>query len=153
MFRALYTGYHPPALPDSVHFCGVIGYFCASIIQIVYFAFSRHNAAASVLFSQLVQHTENVHLYFGHFPQKCSLRPDRPVTIKVQCRGALFLTDNSLQNRKNDAFFPLRSIPENIFQKMYRTFSRFFSNHATFSHVRGRFFTYLHHICMLVATA
>jgi hypothetical protein len=50
--------------------------------------------------------------------------PDRPVTIiKVRRYGALFLTDNSLQNRKNDAFFPLRSIPENIFQKMYRSFS------------------------------
>jgi hypothetical protein len=50
--------------------------------------------------------------------------PDRPVTIiKVRRYGALFLIDNSLQNRKNDAFFPLRSIPENIFQKMYRSFS------------------------------
>ena len=38
-------------------------------------------------------------------------------------------------------------------KKMYRSFSRFFSSHATFSHVQACFFTYLHHICMLVASA
>ena len=82
----LVKDWDPPALPDSVHFCGVIGYFHASIIQIVYFVFSRHNAAASVLFSRLVRRAENVRLYFGHLPQKRSLRPARPITIKVQRR-------------------------------------------------------------------
>ena len=60
---------------------------------------------------------------------------------------------SSRQGCIKGTFFLLCSIPENIFQEMYHPFSRFFSSHATFSHVRACFFTYLHHICMLVASA
>ncbi|WP_308563482.1 hypothetical protein [uncultured Faecalibacterium sp.] len=77
--------------------------------------------------------------------------PDRPVTIiKVRRYGALFLIDNSLQNRKNDAFFPLHSIPENIFQKMYRFFSWFlaFMQHSVM--FRGVFLhTFIIFVCWL----
>ena len=159
--RALYTGYHLPAAPDSVHFCRANGYFFTVVFLVVYFILSRHNAVSSVLLSRLAQHAENGRSYFGCSPQKRSLRPDRPVTIKVQCRptrGVNIFLDPCcffLPSKTciKGVFFPLCSIPENISQKMYRSFSRFFSSHATFSHVQACFFTYLHHICMLVASA
>ena len=107
MSRALYTGYHPPALPDSVHFCRASGYFCAVVLLAVYFVFSRYNAASSVLSPRLVRHAENVRSHFGHFPQKRSLRPDRPVTIKVQCRSAPGLCNH----QSTEIDFPLKASP------------------------------------------
>ena len=85
-YRALYTGYHPPAVPDSVHFCRASGYFCAVVFLIVYFTLSKHNAVSSVLLSRLARRAKNGRSYFGHCHQKRSLRTACPITIKVQCR-------------------------------------------------------------------
>ena len=107
MSRALYTGYHPPAALDSVHFFGAAEYFYAIILRIVYFSFSRHNAASTVLFLRLVRHAENGCSYFERFPQKRSLRPACAITIKVQCRGAPGLCNH----QSTEIDFPLKASP------------------------------------------
>ena len=84
-------------MPDSVHFCRASGYFCAVVFLIVYFTLSKHNAVSSVLLSRLARRAENGRSYFGHCRQKRSLRPDRPVTIKVQCRPTRGVNINPVQ--------------------------------------------------------